>query len=240
MESLWTTDAAVLVGVKTRVATGEYLDERRRKPGHALEGGGAFVSDSSGRLLQRLYQRGTPEYEEAKAAGMLEPLPPLRPATEATVAEAEEELGHPLPALLRRLYLEVGNGGFGPAYGILGLERGHPRGRGETAIEVYRSWTHEYGLLPLCEWGCGIYSLLDFRTDDGQVWGFDPNPVPEELLAPHPEGVGLATWLDRWLRGEDRQPWMVEDEETGEWRGATDAEYEQLRLESEEWESEAE
>jgi len=32
--------------------------------------------------------------------------------------------GWPRPPLLRRLYLEVGNGGFGPRDGILGVRRG--------------------------------------------------------------------------------------------------------------------
>jgi hypothetical protein len=42
-------------------------------------------------------------------------LAPLRPAPHAAVAEAEELAGRSLPLLLRRLYLEVGKGGFGPA-----------------------------------------------------------------------------------------------------------------------------
>ncbi|MDX6329418.1 MAG: hypothetical protein QOI83_1801 [Streptomycetaceae bacterium] len=40
-------------------------------------------------------------------------------ATPEAVAEAEEVIGFPLPPLLRRLYLEVANGGFGPDEGIL-------------------------------------------------------------------------------------------------------------------------
>ena len=51
-------------------------------------------------------------------------LAPLRPAPPAAVAEAEELAGRSLPSLLRRLYLEVGNGGFGPGYGLLGLRDG--------------------------------------------------------------------------------------------------------------------
>jgi hypothetical protein len=43
--------------------------------------------------------------------------------------------------------------------------------------------------------------------------------------------VGLSTWLDRWVRLEHHQPAVVEDEQTGEWRGATKAEYEQWRRE---------
>src|SRR3974390_643146 len=40
------------------------------------------------------------------------------------VAAAEVQLGFPLPALLREIYLKVGNGGFGPGCGLVGLEGG--------------------------------------------------------------------------------------------------------------------
>ncbi|MEV6371357.1 hypothetical protein AB0L86_31195 [Micromonospora musae] len=39
-------------------------------------------------------------------------LPP--PASPEAVSDAEKVIGYPLPRLLRRLYLEVANGGFGP------------------------------------------------------------------------------------------------------------------------------
>ena len=44
-----------------------------------------------------------------------------------TLEEAESRLGFKLPILLRRLYLEVGNGGFGPSYGLLGISGGAHR-----------------------------------------------------------------------------------------------------------------
>ena len=47
------------------------------------------------------------------------PLPP--PATAEQVAEAEAALGFELPAGLRQLYLEIGNGGFGPGDGLYSL-----------------------------------------------------------------------------------------------------------------------
>jgi hypothetical protein len=53
-------------------------------------------------------------------AAQLEPLPRIPPATLSAVQCAESLLGAALPDLLRRLDLEVSNGGFGPAYGIVG------------------------------------------------------------------------------------------------------------------------
>ena len=86
------------------------------------------------------------------------PLPALTPATPEAVREAEAVIGYKLPRLLRRLYLEVGNGGFGPGYGVLGLSGGHRVG-GQTALDLYRqatptsSWSFlPTGLLPLCPW----------------------------------------------------------------------------------------
>ena len=225
----------VFAEIKRLVDAGEYRDELYGKPGHALAGGGTFLSDRNGEPMQRVYWRGTSEYEEARDAGMIERLPPLRPAPRDAVAEAEQAIGHPLPPLLSRLYLEVGNGGFGPGYGILGLGGGHADDRGHTALDLYRTWTPREGLLPVCSWGCGIYSLLDLSTAEGDMWGFDPNPVPPEQLdrALYRESFDFRTWLERWVRGACYQPVVVEDEQTGEWRGATEAEYEQWQLELE-------
>jgi hypothetical protein len=46
---------------------------------------------------------------------------PDPPASEAQVAAAERTLGFVLPSTLRRIYIEVANGGFGPAYGLYGV-----------------------------------------------------------------------------------------------------------------------
>lgn len=66
----------------------------------------------------------------------MDPLPPLAPASAEAVADAERRLGHRLPPLLRRLYREVANGGFGPGYGILGVAGGHPDDLGMTAANL--------------------------------------------------------------------------------------------------------
>src|SRR5262249_58346171 len=45
-------------------------------------------------------------------------------ASEASLHSAEQALGFALPQLLRQIYLEVGNGGCGPGYGLLGMAGG--------------------------------------------------------------------------------------------------------------------
>src|SRR5512134_2461662 len=47
------------------------------------------------------------------------------PATLAPIEAAETAIGFRMPDLLRRLYLEIGNGGFGPGYGLVGVEGGY-------------------------------------------------------------------------------------------------------------------
>ena len=48
------------------------------------------------------------------------------PATEQQIKETEQQLGFPLPHLLRLLYTQIANGGFGPGYGIIGAVNGFP------------------------------------------------------------------------------------------------------------------
>src|SRR5688500_2589753 len=80
------------------------------------------------------------------------------------VEAAEAVLGFKLPDLLRRIYTEVSNGGFGYAYGVLGL-RGGPRNEDrQDSVGLYLSyvepdtddalWEWPRGLLPICHLGC--------------------------------------------------------------------------------------
>ncbi|MET7423153.1 hypothetical protein [Dactylosporangium sp. NPDC005555] len=156
-------------------------------------------------------------YFDGLSAG---PLAPLRPASPAVVAEAEELIGRPLPSLLRRLYLEVGNGGFGPGYGLLSLRDLHQSG--STNARGGRKGH----ILTLCDWGCSISSQLDLA--DGQVWGCDPNPAPDGVPCRFPQYVTVVDWFVKWAEGTLHQPWLVQDPTTGAWRGATDAEHAEM------------
>ncbi len=211
--------------VRARVESGDYLDERVGFPGVDTEGGGTFRHTRDGRL-QRLYWRGSPEYLAAHAAGQFEPLPPLTPASEDEVNECEASLGRPLPSLLRRSYLRLGDGGFGPAYGLIPLEGILSRYRGQQ-----QHWTGPWearagSLLPICDWGCGITSYVDVADPAAGMWAIDPNPAPADdfHVALFPQHMSLATWMRSWLEGTLLQPWLFQDQDTGEWRGATNAE----------------
>jgi hypothetical protein len=139
------------------------------------------------------------------------------------VEATEAAIDLPLPPLLRRLYTEVGNGGFGPGYGLLGLAGGYGDHLKQTAVDVFKDRKLPSSLFPICDWGCGILSLVDLRN--GRMWGYDPNPVEDMSDALFPQSMLLTEWFSRWLEGSLHQPWVVRDLETDRWRGATDAEY---------------
>jgi hypothetical protein len=221
------TDDEVVHALQGLVAAGEYLDSLPGVPGARLSGGGWFQGN------RRIYRRGSPQHLEAQAAGLVDRLPPLTPASPAAVEEAERLLGLGLPVLLRRLSLEVGNGGFGPGYGILGVDGGHTDGQ-NTAVELFpwrwsppAPWAATAVLLPICAWGCGIFSLVNCADPQAGMWGWDPNPLPHDDLgkALHDQTMTLTDWLERWLQGRLYQPVSVHDPSTGQWRGATDQEY---------------
>ncbi len=135
----------------------------------------------------------------------LRPFAARPPATQAEVERAEAVLGLPLPAPLRDLYLWVGNGGFGPANGLLGLNGGATDDLGKTALATYEVfmepdpdvppgsgpwWRSE--CLPVCYWGCIVYTAVDCRTPDARVVGFDEGAWVDD-------GRSLAEWLGDWL-----------------------------------------
>ena len=66
------------------------------------------------------------ELKRRKAAGQLRPDDPFlkgdtSPLSEQAIVAAETRLGFGVPKLLRAIYGEVSNGGFGDSYGFLGL-----------------------------------------------------------------------------------------------------------------------
>ncbi|MEV2277400.1 SMI1/KNR4 family protein [Nocardiopsis sp. NPDC049922] len=224
-------DDVVFEAVRARVLSGEYLDHRLGLSG--VDSGGG-VQRRAGRRAwqtQTVYFRGTPEYDTALVAGWLEPLPPLAPVPEEAVRECEERLGCPLPPLLRRCYLELGDGGFGPGHGLLPLWDSEYGDSVMDAVKRQAEWPGGWrpmagSLLPLCDWGCGIESLVDCRNPSGGMWAIDPNPAPEDDpdVMLFPERFTFTEWMRRWVEGTLQQPCLVQDKETGLWRGATDAE----------------
>lgn len=146
------------------------------------------------------------------------------PATEAQVAAAEAILAFRLPELLRRIYLEVGNGGFGPGYGLHGVsaspedEKTSIAGRYRERRQSRKGPPWPEGLLPLCDWGCGIGSYLDCSRPEAPVVRLDPNMPKADVAGRVPvamhydraarvkdacwvECLSLEAWLQGWVDG---------------------------------------
>ena len=140
-------------------------------------------------------------------------LPPrFPPVMSAELSLAERRLGFGLPAFLAEVYQAVGNGGFGPGYGVIGLPGGFKHDEGRSIVEMYQSyhvtsaddptWHWPDGLVPLCDWGCAIFSCVDCST--GAIITFDPGEQPEgELmtLAFAQSHFSVAAWFEDWVSG---------------------------------------
>jgi SMI1 / KNR4 family (SUKH-1) len=137
-------------------------------------------------------------------------------ATLELVLEAEKQLGFALPPLLRRAYLEVANGGFGPGYGVMGIWDGFTDDQSNTVVDLYQSYRRGYpddptwdwprGLLPICHWGCAVYSAVDATTEGNPVVFMDigvkdAGAPMSSITIPHKST--LQSWLEDWLEGKD-------------------------------------
>jgi hypothetical protein len=121
------------------------------------------------------------------------------PASLEVIRSAEVRLMHPLPPLLKRVYLEVSNGGFGPGYGLIGLDGGHgdPDGRSLAALtEYFLGFGWPPRLLPLWDWGSGMWTCIDHTSPTAAIVTHDPSGA---FLTP----FDLASWLTSWIDGRD-------------------------------------
>src|SRR5271155_858234 len=107
--------------------------------------------------------------------------PPLYPpVTALAIALAEIRLGFRLPPFLCELYQQVGNGGFGPGYGIWGLDGGHPTGPpiappdADNIVDAFLDCKEAAGGGPwspeivICSWGCCNGSAIDCSMPEGE------------------------------------------------------------------------
>ena len=166
-------------------------------------------------LVQRIAAivRGAPPQWPVEA---FQPLP----ATPQAVATAEQTLGFPLPPPLRELYLNARNGTFGPGRGLLPVG-GRKVGNPALSLEVQYSRMLHFGaeevedatlvwpdrLLPLCHWGCDIWSCTQCGTNDSPIVRFDANEVRPGAMWEScfsPEAASLEQWLEAWLRSPSR------------------------------------
>ena len=146
-------------------------------------------------------------------------------ATLELIAAGEAKMGLRLPRLLHQVYQQVGNGGFGPGYGLFGLPTSS-EDENESVVGQYLMLRQlqtdppwPVGLIPLCDWGCGIASYLDCSRAGAPVVRLDPNMQKEDVAEQVPtempfdkakqvedacwlESASLEQWLTDWVDGK--------------------------------------
>jgi hypothetical protein len=179
------------------------------------------MPESDQKLVQRLQERNADR--ERATDGGIHSLGPRPPVAASALVAAERAIGLELPELLRAIYLKVGNGGFGPEFGILGI-RGGAKLDGytlETCLHKMRKlekenlvWRWPQQLLPLANYGCGMWSCVDCAYQKLPMFLWDPNNLDAELDGEDArlnwgnsfwdQGLSLKTWLEGWLAGEQQ------------------------------------
>jgi len=166
-------------------------------------------------LINRIQERA---HDPEQAVDMVSEMARVAnpPVTRQLLKQAESALGFALSGFLRQLYLRVGNGGFGPGYGLIAL-RGEPTLYGLDLIDLYlklvndppppplNPWPRPY--LMIADWGCNIVSVLNMQ--DGSVLRFngddhhdDADPWESVML---PEAPSLDDWFEDWLLRPGRE-----------------------------------
>ena len=191
----------------------------------SLLGMGRSVAGGLNQLLGEIRSTRMPSAEsrataDALDAAMRTPAQPTlpAPASPAAVDAAERELGGALPIALRRAYLEVADGGFGPGAGLLPLD---------AAMATYRSYIAESpgprrsiwprGVLPVTEREPGHHCV---EVPAGRVLDWDPEDLRERSndaawqrtfseVAPSVE-AWLTTWVGSRTQAEETADLMAE------------------------------
>lgn len=135
------------------------------------------------------------------------------PANASEVDRAEAQVGFSFPSLLRRIYLEIANGGFGPGYGLLGVAGGATSGQGDEIVKAYLNIRtlpedvfgepYPVGRLLIAEWGCATWAAIDALKEECPVFAFDLALAVRgdisRAFVPHRGSFG--EWLEAWLNG---------------------------------------
>ncbi len=123
------------------------------------------------------------------------------PATDGQVDAAELSLGFPIPLFLRRLYVEIGNGGYGPGHGLIGVPTEETAASRQRFVESYyrnikrprndpQWWPAE--LVPE-----GDFDIVETYTRLAQIDPDDPSwQWPSKLVPVFVLGCGMYECVD--------------------------------------------
>lgn len=130
------------------------------------------------------------------------------PADAAGLASVEADFGFSLPPVLRRVYLEVADGGFGPGGGLMplaGMAAAYTRMR--TGDELPRGRTWPDRLVPIREVDPG-FDCVDASSPDGRIVAWDPEGLGEYSGEKAWNGSfseispSVEAWLEDWVGGK--------------------------------------
>lgn len=165
-------------------------------------------------LIKRLQERLRDHARVTDTTDVIKPRIYI-PASSAVLDSAESRLAFKLPALLRRIYMEVANGGFGPSYGLLGIGGGATNEDKRDTVELYelfrspdpedRYWNWPERLLPIGHLGCAMFCCADCSSEAMPIVWFEPNPHSDgepwdDCFIPF--AGSLDEWLTAWLDGK--------------------------------------
>jgi len=164
-------------------------------------------------LIKRLQERVLDRARVTDSPDVVKPRV-HQPVNRDVLTLAEGRLGFELPTLLRRIYTEVANGGFGPSYGLLGIYGGATNEDKRDSTDLYelfrevdpqdRYWRWPERLLPIGHLGCAMFCCADCSSDAMPIVLFEPNPHTDgepwdDCFIPFAES--LNDWLAAWLDG---------------------------------------
>ncbi|GGT76367.1 hypothetical protein GCM10010207_86490 [Streptomyces atratus] len=130
------------------------------------------------------------------------------PASLDTVEDAERTTGYRLPPLVRRLYLEIADGGVGPFLGFSPLH-GEDMGMVSGYLDYLNAELDPEdppapppGVLFFCDFGCAMWALLDCRHPEGQMWWWEEGDR-------HKLALTFPQWIQAWLDGHLTHKFMA-------------------------------
>ena len=143
------------------------------------------------------------------------------PVPQQSIEDAERELGFPLPPFLSELYRRVGNGGFGPRGGLLGLNDSGMLEEGYySLVSSYHLWQDREvqnptpfpwpeHVLQLTDANNRLWSALDCTKTPSPVlcldqfeYDFNITRFEDGLKL---EAPSLEAWFEAWLDGKIRE-----------------------------------
>ena len=149
-------------------------------------------------VVARLRKRVLETLDEDERYGLASP---------AAVADAEARLGFHLPRLLVRVWTDVGNGGFGPGSGIVGVPPNgyidEDMGGDFVTLCCSQDGSAPKEFVPVCTWGCGIWSYIDCRDAAGPILTHEvlTDANGNTTIRYHLVCSSLREWLAKWVDG---------------------------------------